>query len=245
MGIDVNKYEIGDCLKLMQRLPDKSIDAIICDLPQQITRNKWDIIIPFRELWEQYERIIVDNGAIVLFGNQPFTSKLILSNERLFRYSMVWHKTTSTGFLNAKKMPLRSHEDICVFYKKLPVYNPQKTTGHKPVNNYTKHSSDGSNYGQTKIGVSGGGSTERYPTSVIKWTTDKQKSAIHSTQKPVGLMEWIVRTYTNPGMVVLDNAAGSGSTAIACINTDRKYVCMEKDVKIGANGKQRIEDHKQ
>lgn len=226
----------------MPDIPDKSIDMVLADLPQKLTRNHWDVIIPFAALWGQYERVIKDNGAIVLFGNQPFTSELIMSNRKLFRYSMIWYKTTSTGFLNAKKMPLRSHEDICVFYKRPPVYNPQKSQGHKPVNSYTKRTGDGSNYGATKE-ISGGGSTERYPTSVLRFKSDKQLSAIHSTQKPVALLEHLILSYTNPGELVLDNCAGSGSTGIAAYNTGRDYLLMEKYPDIYHAGNQRLLAH--
>ena len=217
-----------DCLSGMQHIDDKSIDMILCDLPYGVTaRNKWDVIIPFEPLWKQYERIIKDNGAIVLTCVQPFTSMLCVSNPKMFRYSLVWQKTTPTGFLNAKKMPLRTHEDILVFYKKLPTYNPQKTIGHNPVHQYTKHTADGNNYGYTKLGISGGGSTERYPKSVLTFATDKQKSSLHPTQKPVALFEYLIKTYTNKGELVLDNCIGSGTSAIASLNTDRNYIGMD------------------
>ena len=192
MEISENEIYNLDCLIGMKYLKDKSIDMVLCDLPQGITQNKWDIIIPFDELWLQYNRIIKDNGAIVLFGNGMFTAQLMLSNPKLWRYNLIWQKTTPTGFLNANKMPLRVHEDICVFYKKLPTYNPQKTSGHKPVHSYTKHTSDGSNYGKTKEGMSGGGSTERFPISVLNFSTDKQISKLHPTQKPLDLCSYLI-----------------------------------------------------
>lgn len=225
----INKSFFGDCLEIMKIIPDKSIDMIFADLPYGKTKNKWDIKIPFVSLWDQYNRIIKDNGVIVLFADQPFTSELIQSNRKMYRYNWVWEKNAAKGFFNAKKIPMRAHEDICVFYKKLPIYNPQKTTGHKPVNSYTKNTSNGSNYGKSKIGIAGGGSTERYPRSVLKFSSDTQKSKQHPTQKPIALLEYMIKTYTDELMIVLDNVAGRGSTGIACRNTNRNYILIEKD----------------
>lgn len=217
-----------DGIEGMKKIPDKSVDMILCDLPYGITaRNKWDVVIPFDLLWEQYERIIKDNGAIVLTAVQPFTSQLVMSNPKLFRYEWIWEKTSPTGFLNANKMPLRAHENVLVFYKKLPTYHPQKTTGHKPTNTYTKRTSDGTNYGKTKEGISGGGSTERYPRSVQVFATDKQKAAYHPTQKPIDLLEYLIKSYTNEGDIVLDNCMGSGSTAVAAVRTNRHFYGFE------------------
>lgn len=216
----------------MSNWPDNCIDMILCDLPYGVTaRNKWDEVIPFDLMWGQYLRIAKDNAAIVLTAVQPFASKLIMSQPDLFRYDLIWQKNKKTGFLNAKKMPLRSHEYVLVFYKKLPTYNPQKTHGHKPVNSYTKHTGDGSNYGETKIGVSGGGQTDRYPTSIMSFpvVNNDSKDKFHPTQKPVELFEYLIKTYTNSGMVVLDNCIGSGTTAIAAINTGRRYIGIEKE----------------
>jgi len=228
-----NSCTCGDCIELMKEIGDKSIDMILCDLPYQVTQNKWDVIIPFDKLWEQYERIIKDNGAIVLTAVQPFTSMLIMSNPKLFRYDWVWEKNKSTGFLNAKKMPLRQHESIVVFYKKLPTYNPQKTTGHKPANSYTKNTSDGSNYGKTKLGVTGGGQTDRYPTSIQKFKVvnndNSGKNKYHPTQKPVEMFEYLIKTYSNEGDIILDNCMGSGTTAIAAVKTRRKFIGIEKE----------------
>lgn len=162
----------------------------------------------------------------------------------MFKYSLVWSKTTSSGFLNAKKQPLRSHEDILVFYNKPPVYNPQYTYGHQPVHSYTKHTSDGSNYGKTKVGISGGGSTKRYPTSVLTFSTDKQKSSLHPTQKPVALFEYLIKTYTNDGDLVLDNCIGSGTTAVASINTKRNFIGFEMDQEYYKIACDRIKEHR-
>lgn len=228
-----DKYELykGDCLELMKDIPDKSIDMILCDLPYGTTQNKWDSIIPLDKLWRQYCRIIKDNGAIVLFAQTPFDKVLGVSNLKMLKYEWIWEKTAATGHLNAKKMPMKAHENILVFYKKLPTYNPQKTMGHTPVHSYTKHQDDGSNYGKTKVGISGGGSTERYPRSVQVFKSDKQKVALHPTQKPIDLLQYLIKTYTNEEETVLDNCMGSGSTGVACLNTNRKFIGIELDDK--------------
>lgn len=216
----------------MNKIPDKSVDMILCDLPYGTTaRNKWDIIIPFDELWDQYKRVVKDNGAIVLTAVKPFSAQLIMSNPEWYRYDIIWRKNKSTGFLNAKKMPLRSHEEILVFYNKLPIYNPQKTTGHKPANSYTKHTNDGTNYGKTKLGVSGGGQTDRYPTSIlnVKVMNNDDHDKWHPTQKPVELFEYLIKTYTNENETVLDNCMGSGTTAIACHRLNRNFIGFELD----------------
>lgn len=192
-------------------------------------------------LWTCYKRIIKDNGAIVLFGNGMFTADLMKSNPDMWRYNLIWEKTQPTGFLNANKMPLRSHEDICVFYKKLPTYNPQKTTGHPRKVSKAEHkinSKETSNYGEYEKATYD--STERYPKSVWTFPKDIQKSAIHPTQKPVALLEEIIKTYTNSGDIVLDSCAGSMTAAIACLNLDRNYICIEKDSEIFKRGKERI-----
>jgi DNA modification methylase len=234
----------GDCLEVMKNISGESIDMILCDLPYEQTKNKWDIMIPFKPLWEQYNRIIKNNGAIVLFGNGIFTAHLIRSNMRMWRYNLIWKKTTPTGHLNAKRMPMRIHEDIIVFYKKLPTYSPQKTTGHKRKVSKAEHKIncvETTNYG--KHGLTSYDSTERYPTSVLEFATDKQKLALHPTQKPVALCEYLIKTYTNEGDLVLDNCMGSGSTIIAAINTNRKYIGIEKDENYYNIAKDRIEKH--
>lgn len=224
-------YELrqGDCLNLMNEIPDKSINLILCDLPYgQTARNKWDSVIPFEPLWQQYNRIIKNNGAILLFGNGMFTADLMQSNRKMWKYNLIWEKTQPTGFLNAKKMPLRSHEDICVFYKKLPTYNPQKTIGHSRKVSKAEHKincKETTNYGKYKLTTYD--STERYPKSVWRFAKDIQKEAFHPTQKPVALLEYIIKTYTNENDLVLDNCMGSGSTGVACININRDFIGME------------------
>lgn len=226
--IEVNKIYNEDCLEGMKRIEDKSVDCIICDLPYECTKNSWDTMINSEDLWKQYERIIKDNGAIILFGQGLFTAKMMMSNQKLWRYNLIWQKTEPSGFLNAKKMPMRAHEDIMVFYKKLPTYNPQKTTGHKRKVSSAEskiNSKVTTNYG--KHGLTSYDSTERYPTSVLTFKRDRQKCALHPTQKPVDLLMWLIRTYTNEGEIVLDNCMGSGTTAVACLNTNRRFIGFE------------------
>lgn len=226
----------------MNNIPDKFIDAIITDLPYgQTSRNQWDSIIPFKPLWQQYKRIIKDNGAIILFGNGMFTAELMMSNRKMWRYNLIWEKTQPTGFLNAKKMPLRNHEDICIFYKKMPTYNPQKTAGHIRKVSKAEHKKgckNSTDYGEH--GLSTYDSTERYPKSIWTFAKDIQKSALHPTQKPVKLIEELIKTYTNEGELVLDSCAGSMTTAIAAIKTDRKVICIEKDKEIFRVGENRV-----
>lgn len=226
--LELNKVYNADCLEKMKEIDDKSIDMILCDLPYGTTaRNKWDCIIDYTELWEQYSRIIKDNGAIALFSQPPFDKTLAVSNLDIFRYEWILKKTKATGHLNAKRMPMKAHENLLIFYKKLPYFNPQKTKGHTPVHSYTKHTTDGTNYNETEIGITGGGSTERYPIDVLEFKWDTQKSSLHPTQKPVELCEYFIKTYTKEGQTVLDNCCGSGSTGIACINTNRNYILMD------------------
>ena len=202
-------------------------------------------MIPFEPLWGEYERITKDNAAIILFGNGMFTADLMESNRKLWRYNLIWHKTQPTGFLNAKKMLLRAHEDICVFYKKLPTYNPQMTTGHMRKVSKAEHkvnSKKTTDYGEH--GLTTYDSTERYPRSVLTFSKDVQKSALHPTQKPVALIEYLIKTYTNPGDLVLDSCAGSMTLAIAAMNTGRDYICIEKDSEIFEIGKNRVDEYR-
>ena len=222
-----NKVMLGDCLDLMQEIPESYFDMILCDLPYGTTaRNKWDEIIPFKPLWKQYERVIKSNGAIVLTAAEPFTSMLITSNPKLFRYDLIWEKATATGFLNANRMPLRAHEQVLVFYKKLPTYNPQKTQG-KPYKMTRR--GDTSNYNEVKDlhWTTDNQDGLRFPRSVLYFPHDKIK--LHPTQKPLALFEYLIKTYTNKKDIVLDNCAGSGTTGIACRNLKRKFVLIEKE----------------
>jgi len=236
----INTITCGDCLEVMQAIPDKSIDMILCDLPYCTTACKWDTIIPFEPLWEQYKRIIKDNGAIVLTASQPFTSFLVTSNTRGFRYCLVWNKSRPSNFPLAKKQPMKYHEDICVFYKAQPIYNPIMTEGAK--NHRTKNTHGKNNI----IGDSGGGrgwantSNIKYPSSVLNIKSTDSTRNLHPTQKPVALFEYLIKTYTNEGDTVLDNCIGSGTTAIACINTGRNYIGIEKEEKYCRIAEERI-----
>ena len=223
----------GDCLELMKDIPDKSIDLILCDLPYGTTRNSWDEVIPFDKLWAQYNRIIKDNGAILLFAQGKFYVNLVNSNMKMFRYDLVWDKELVSGFLNAKRMPLRRHEQVAVFYKHLPTYNPQFTQG-KPLHSkgtaYQTKELTNNNYGDFKTTDDDrAGSTEKYPTSIMKFQKPHPSVCVHPTEKPVALLEYLVKTYTNEGDVVLDNCMGSGSTGVACQNTNREFIGMELD----------------
>lgn len=226
--LELNKIYNIDCLVGMTEIPDKSIDMIFCDLPYGKTKNKWDNVIPYNPMWKQFERIIKSNGAILLFGQDKFTARTMLSNEKLHRYNIIWKKTTPTGFLNANRMPLRTHEDIMVFYKSLPTYNPQKTTGHKRKVSKAEHKVNcekTNDYGEH--GLTTYDSTERYPTSVWEFATDKQKEPIHPTQKPIDLCRYAIRTYTNEGDTVLDCCCGSGSIPLAAMLEGRNYIGMD------------------
>lgn len=228
----------GDCLVEMQRIPDKSIDMILCDLPYEVLNKgnkhaQWDRLLPFDKLWEQYERVIKDNGAIVLFAQGMFTAQLMMSNPKLWRYNLVWDKVLTSGFLNAKRMPLRSHEDICVFYKKTPTYNPQMREGN-PLHSkgFAYKGKELTNHCYGSLGVtedSRKGSTEKYPTSIVRFQKPHPSIAVHPTQKSVELCEWLIKTYTNEGDTVLDNTMGSGSTMVACVNTKRNGIGIELD----------------
>lgn len=242
MNVDLR---CGDCLELMKDISDKSIDMILCDLPYGVTNNKKDVTLSFDKLWEQYERIIKDNGVICLFGQGTFYIDLVNSNRKLFRYDLVWDKVLTSGFLNAKRMPLRQHEQIAVFYKKLPTYNPQFTKG-KPLHskgvNYKNKEHTNNNYGEFKqLDDVRKGSTEKYPTSILKFQKVHPSKAMHPTEKSIELLEYLIKTYTNEGDIVLDNCMGSGSTGIACINAKRNFIGIELDEKYFNIAKGKIE----
>lgn len=240
--LETNSLYHGDCLDLMSYLPDQSIDMILCDLPYGTTRNKWDSIIPTNLLFKSYNRIIKPNGVIVLTAQSLFTVDLIVANKQDYRYSLIWEKSKAGGFLNAKRMPLQAHEDILVFYKKLPTYNPQMEAG-KPYTKKAVTNGDGANYGKfDRVGTVAVNEGTRYPRSVIKIPNDNHGS-LHPTQKPVALFEYMIKTYTNPGDLVLDNCAGSGTTGIACLNTDRRYILMEQEEKYCRIISKRIRQH--
>ena len=224
------KLICDDCFNYMPLLEDKSVDLILCDLPYGISACRWDKVLPFNELWVQYERIIKDHGAILLFAQSPFDKILACSNIKFYRYEWIWVKTRATGHLNANRMPLKAHENILVFYKQLPKFYPQKTIAETPVNSFTKRV-DVQNrcqiYGKTTKEITGGGNYERYPRDVLYFAKDP--SNYHPTQKPVALCEFLIRSYTNEGDVVLDNCMGSGSVGVAAINTGRDFIGIEID----------------
>ena len=216
----------GDCLELMSSLADNSVDLICCDMPYGTTNCKWDTTIDLKQLWEHYERITKDTAAILLFAQTPFDKVLGCSNLTDLRYEIIWEKTSATGHLNAKKMPMKAHENILVFYKKLPTYNPQKTTGHVRKTSKTGRTYDSDCYGDESAKPFYD-STDRYPRSVQVFATDKQKSKLHHTQKPLALIEWLIRTYSNEADTVLDNCMGSGTTGKACQNLNRDFIGIE------------------
>lgn len=243
-----NKVLRGDCLELMKNIPDASINMILCDLPYGTTQNKWDVIIPFDNLWQQYERIIKPNGAIVLTAAQPFTSMLIMSNLKMYRYNWVWNKKIVTGFLNSKRRPLIQHEDIVVFYKSQPIYNPQMHSNKldRNFNGALQKNPNSLNYGSQKQYISTVKNNISYPRSIIEQVgvvNNSLSKLPHPTQKPVLLFEYLIKTYTNEGDLVLDNCAGSGTTAISCMNTNRNYILMEKEKKYYDIICERISNH--
>lgn len=226
----------GDCLEVMKSIPDKSVDMVLCDLPYGTTRNKWDAVIPFDLLWNQYERIIKGNGVVVLFCDGLFTANLIRSNVKMWRYNCVWDKGRGCDFLNANIKPLKSHEDIAVFYKKKPTFNKQVwySTPYKR----TKNGSLSDNYGKRKEAWSESKDGARNPLTILSFNRDGVR--LHPTQKPVALLEYLIKTYTNEGEVVLDNCMGSGSTGVACVNTGRDFIGIELDENYFQIAKERI-----
>lgn len=223
----------GDCLKVMKSIKDKSVDMILCDLPYGVTRNKKDIQLPLDELWQQYSRVIKDNGCIALFAQGLFYVDLINSNRKLFRYDLVWDKVLISGFLNANRMPLRKHEQIAIFYKNQPTYNPQFTQGkplHSKGKSYKSKEPKNQNYGKfNSTEDTRAGSTDKYPTSILSFKKCHPSKSLHPTEKSIECLEWLIKTYTNENEVVLDNCMGSGSTMVACINTNRKGIGIELD----------------
>lgn len=248
--LEINKIHNGDCLELMKDIDDKSIDMILCDLPYGTTACKWDTIIPFEPLWEQYKRIIKDNGAIVLFGSEPFSSLLRVSNLKMFRYDWIWDKTRGYNFQQSKYAPMRSHEIISVFSKYPAIFNkkgtcvyyPQKTDLHiehtSGVPTKTDNLRDG---GSTMFKPLKTKHQGFFPKTIQQFK--KENKSIHPTQKPVALFEYLIKTYTNENDLVLDNCSGSGTTAIACLGTNRKYICIEKDEVYYKKSLERVEEY--
>lgn len=237
MQIGSGQFLHGDCMELMREIPDGSVDMILCDLPYGTTQNKWDSVIPFEPLWEQYWRICKPNAAVVLTSAQPFTSALVMSQVRYFKYDWIWVKSKITGVLNAKKMPVRKHETISVFYREQPAYNAQGLIRKGTI---TKQGGNSDNYGAR--------SSDAYVQEFTNWPRDvleipSEGSTVHPTQKPVALFEYLIRTYTNDGEHVLDNTAGSGTTAIAAENAGRRWTCMERDPSYYEAAIARVWDH--
>lgn len=225
--IKINEIYLGDCLEIMELIPDKFIDMVLCDLPYGVTQNKHDSLIDLDKLWKQYNRIVKDNGVIVLFGQDKFTAKVMLSNEKNHKYNLIWKKGERTsGFLNAKKQPLRNHEDIMIFYRKQCTYNPQMILGEKAHSRGTKGKLINNNYGEYNFmpGETSNGEW-KYPKSILNF--DRPHPPIHPTQKPVKLCEWLIKTYSNDGDIILDNTMGIGTTCIAAKNTGRNFIGIE------------------
>lgn len=236
----------GDCLELMKDIPDGSVDMVLCDLPYGMTRNSWDVRIHFEPLWEQYRRVCKENAAICLFAQMPFAAELVMSNRKMYRYEWILKKSNPSGFLNAKRMPLKGHDAVQVFYRRQPIYNPQMRAGYPKIkarkmgrcsHNYGKYSGE-------HIYHSDG---QRYPDGFIEWSMHIGGSdrGLHPTQKPVSICEYLIRTYTNEGDTVLDNCMGSGSTGVACINTGRDFIGIELDPGYFEAAKHRIEEAQQ
>ena len=221
MRLGNGEFWLGDCLELMARIPDGSVDMVLCDLPYGTTQNKWDAVIPFEPLWREYWRVCKPNAAVVLTAAQPFTSALVMSQVQHFKYDWSWNKTSATGHLNAKRRPMRNHEDILVFADGDIRYHPQ---GLQEYGKITRRGSNGTNFNAS--GTENFQTHTGYPRSRIEFANDGRQ---HPTQKPVALFDYLIRTYTNPGDLVLDNCAGSGTTAIAAEQTGRRWLCIERE----------------
>ena len=220
-----------DCLEGLKGVRSGSASMVFADLPYGRTQNTWDKLVPMDRLWPELNRVCRSEAVMVFTSMQPYTSLLVISNPGAFRYEMIWRKNNVRGFLNSQRQPLRVHENVLVFYRRQPRYVPQMSGGHRPVNSYTKHSGDGSNYGKTKAGISGGGSTTRYPTSIldIPVVNNDDPIRVHSTQKPEALVEWFVRTYTRPGDLILDPTVGSGTALVVAKRLGRRFIGFEND----------------
>lgn len=231
----------GDCLEVMKGIPDNAVDMILCDLPYGTTQCKWDSVIPFEPLWEEYNRVCKRNAAMIFTAAQPFTSTLVTSNIKNFKYTWVWEKSKASGHLNAKRMPMRAHEDICVFYRKPPVYNPQMTQG-QPYHKGTWQAKNTPDvWGEQRDYENKNDTGLRYPRTVQYFRTAESEGKLHPTQKPQALFEYLIRTYSQEGDVVLDSCIGSGTTAIAALSTGRKYIGIELEQKYFEITNDRIE----
>ena len=227
----INKVYLGDCLEIMPSIPDKSIDMILCDLPYGTTACKWDTVIPFEPLWKEYKRLIKDNGAVVLTASQPFTSALVMSNPKMFKYELIWIKSHPSNSMLAKKQPLKYHENICVFSKGQTVYNPQMVQGEPNHSRKRVKSMSSEIMGQDVKIVELNYDGLKYPKSYYIDNSYLRGNLLHPTQKPLALFEYLIKTYTNEGDLVIDNCAGSGTTGVACQNLNRNYILIEKEPK--------------
>jgi len=244
MSLDINTVHQGDCLELMKDIPDGSVDMILADLPYGTTACKWDTIIPFEPLWGQYKRIIKPNGAIVLTASQPFTSALVMSNPKMFKYEWIWDKCNPTNFASANKQPMKYHENVLVFSEKQTIYNPIKWEGkknHRQGNSKENFAETRGNIKRVKDDLSG----MKFPKSIIQFGKHSSQCGQHPTQKPVALFEYLIKTYTNEGDLVLDNVAGSGTTGVACQNLNRNFILMEQEPEYVEIIKQRLELNKE
>lgn len=238
--IELNQIYHEDCLEGMKRIPDKSVDMILCDLPYGTTKNKWDSIIPLEPLWSQYERVIKDNGAIVLTAQAPFDKILAVSNIDSFRYDWIWKKSKATGHLNAKHAPMKAHENVLVFYKQKPLFNHQNLQAKQIPNIRRGRNGNGSNYG--KSDKDSFQFYTNYPKSILEFASESK--TIHPTQKPVALFEYLIKTYTNESETVLDNCMGSGTTAIACMRTNRNFIGFELDERYHQIATERVQSER-
>ncbi len=236
--LEPNNIYLGDCLSLMREIPDKSVDMVLCDLPYGVTAPKWDSVIDFKKLWAEYKRIIKNGSVIALFSCQPFTTSLISSNSKSFKYCWYWIKNQGTNFFHARRMPIRKVEEICIFGGR--TYYPQITAGHVPTNS-AKGCSNGEAYHGTNKRNYQGGATTRLPTNILEFKCVDNYSRLHSSEKPVDLLEYLIKTYTLEGELVLDNCAGSGSTLVAARNLNRKFIGIEKEEKYFLIAKERLE----
>ena len=229
-SIEKNSLILGDCLEVMPKIESESIDMILCDLPYGRTQNRWDAIIPFDELWKNYNRIIKPNGVIALFCDGMFMAELMVSNKKMWRYNLVWDKILPSGFLNANRQPLRSHEEIVIFYKKQPTYNPQKFKGQANHSKGTSQKNTNNNYGKFEIvdNIEELGDM-KHPRSIWSFQKPHPSKMVHPTEKSLECVECLIKTYTNEGDIVLDNTMGSGTTCLGALNTNRYYVGIEKD----------------
>lgn len=242
--MELNKIYRGDCLEVMKQLPDDSVDMILTDLPYSRTKNHWDVIIPLEPMWEQYLRIAKENACIALFADGMFMADLMKSQESIWKYNLVWDKVLTSGFLNANRMPLKAHEEICIFYRKPPVYNPQKVPGNRNHSKGSKKVNKNHNYGD--YGFVDNHETlgeMKHPTSILRFQKPHPSKSLHPTEKSVELCEWLIKTYTNPRGIVLDSCIGSGTTCLAAIKNDRYYIGIDLEEQYCRVAENRIREY--